>query len=141
MTPTFQASLISTFGECKLSVLCEDYQLTFVKTSMMSIFQYIFSVFREKICCGTIFVGPDSSIIIDKRLLIPCERRLRGGKCAALPSASQGRPQDSKAPAQGKTGQFSDNSSDSGYDESSNSSAELTSSRLQASAVPIQAPN
>ncbi|BET02212.1 family with sequence similarity 60, member A [Nesidiocoris tenuis] len=75
----------------------------------------------EKICCGTVFVGPGKSVIIDRRLLVPCEKRMRGGKCGTV--IAPGNP--SKAIVAGaKTGQFSDNSSDSGYDESSNSSAD-----------------
>ncbi|XP_014261428.1 SIN3-HDAC complex-associated factor [Cimex lectularius] len=69
---------------------------------------------REKICCGTIFVGPDGSIIVDPRFAIPCRRRRNGEKCEPLP------PPPVKA-----TKVFSDASSDSGYDESSNQSTEI----------------
>lgn len=93
----------------------------------------------EKICCGTIFVGPENAIIVDRRLLIPCERRMRGGKC--LPLASIGQPAEVVKPPAQKSGQFSDNSSDSGYDESSNSSAESNPSIARPAPVPIQAHN
>uniref|UniRef100_A0A023EX91 Uncharacterized protein n=1 Tax=Triatoma infestans TaxID=30076 RepID=A0A023EX91_TRIIF len=87
---------------------------------------------RQKICCGTIFVGPMGAVIVDPRLITPCRRRRAGLKCAPPP------------PPPMKAKDTSDTSSDSGYDESSNQSADtvrhhplLTSS----SVIPASASN
>lgn len=70
---------------------------------------------REKICCGTIFVGPNGAVILDPRFVKPCLSRSEGKRCLTAPLAAQTT----------KTKAFSDNSSDSGYDESSNQGAEI----------------
>jgi len=75
---------------------------------------------REKICCGTVFVAPNGALIVDPRFVKPCtvyrsENRKCLGPVVATPSPS----------SIAKTKGFSDNSSDSGYDESSNHSAEI----------------
>ncbi|KAG8278735.1 SIN3-HDAC complex-associated factor [Homalodisca vitripennis] len=60
---------------------------------------------REKVCCGVIFKGPQGQVIIDPRFMKPCMF-----KRAAPPPP----------PPTTITKVYSDNSSDSGYDESSN---------------------
>ncbi|KAL1130897.1 hypothetical protein AAG570_012138 [Ranatra chinensis] len=82
---------------------------------------------REKICCGTIFVGPRGAVIVDPRFVKPCRTRTEGKThCLSGPLKAQ------TAKAKG----FSDNSSDSGYDESSNQGSEL---RSQNHSLPIPA--
>lgn len=67
---------------------------------------------RQKICCGTVYAGPCGAVLVDVRLMKPtCPRRT---PCAPLSPPSTASSSKSKA--------FSDNSSDSGYDESSNHS-------------------
>ncbi|KAJ4429643.1 hypothetical protein ANN_21844 [Periplaneta americana] len=87
---------------------------------------------REKVCCGTIFKGPYGAIIVDPRFLKPC----RGCKSQqqekkAVTSGGLGHAAGDNAPnghddgSSGMKGSkltksYSDSSSDSGYDESSN---------------------
>uniref|UniRef100_A0A1B6DXC5 Uncharacterized protein n=1 Tax=Clastoptera arizonana TaxID=38151 RepID=A0A1B6DXC5_9HEMI len=59
---------------------------------------------REKVCCGIIFTGQKSEVIIDPRFLKQCSA------CRSQPAVA------SSTTTKG----FSDSSSDSGYDESSN---------------------
>ncbi|PSN38136.1 hypothetical protein C0J52_08228 [Blattella germanica] len=88
---------------------------------------------REKVCCGTIFKGPYGAIIVDPRFLKPC----RGCKIQQQEKTPIGTPgmghgaEDNTTNEDGKNGNsgmkgskltksYSDSSSDSGYDESSN---------------------
>ena len=69
--------------------------------------------FRQKICCGTVYVGPCGAVLVDVRLMkSTCPKRT---PCAPLSPPST-------ASSSSKSKAFSDNSSDSGYDESSNHS-------------------
>lgn len=95
------------------------------------------------ICCGTIFKGPYGEVIVEPSLFKPCigcitrqqrQRQANGLQCSAEDSSASASPVHSSASAspehnvdsvtetavskQSKT--FSDSSSDSGYDESSN---------------------
>lgn len=71
---------------------------------------------REKICCGIVFKGPNGELLLDPRFLKPCDARVQMCK---LRSSKIAKPQAEGAePAVTKS--YSDNSSDSGYDESSN---------------------
>ncbi|CAH0546544.1 unnamed protein product [Brassicogethes aeneus] len=83
---------------------------------------------RETICCGTIYRGLNNEIMLDSRLFKPCNSRLE--KCkrqmpepAALVVGKQ-QAQAAAAETDGiattTTKVYSDSSSDSGYDESSN---------------------
>ncbi|XP_043286657.1 SIN3-HDAC complex-associated factor [Venturia canescens] len=99
---------------------------------------------REVVCCGTIFKGPYGEVIIDPSLIKPClgcrtrqrlQREARENTLLESASTSPAHSSASSSPAHsvessssstgsevtkptGKT--FSDSSSDSGYDESSN---------------------
>jgi len=66
---------------------------------------------REKVCCGVIFKGPHGQVIVDPRFLKPCmyKRAHNHPHAAAAPTTEAS-----------STKVYSDNSSDSGYDESSN---------------------
>jgi hypothetical protein len=88
---------------------------------------------REIICCGTIFRGMCGEIMVDNRFLKPCSARLH--KCK-LPSS------EVKAEAEiGETNVtklFSDSSSDSGYDESSNQGTIIGDSAFKKEQVSIE---
>lgn len=75
----------------------------------------LFCINREKICCGEVFKGPNGELLLDPRLLKPCTARLQICKLQTA---------ESKVSADGNettiSKGFSDSSSDSGYDESSN---------------------
>lgn len=81
----------------------------------------------EKVCCGTIFKGPNSEVLIDPRFLKPCEARL-AKNCKNL-ADSQTEEKTSVDQSNSKT--YSDSSSDSGYDESSNPAADKDSSTFK----------
>ncbi|XP_044268946.1 SIN3-HDAC complex-associated factor [Tribolium madens] len=66
---------------------------------------------RETICCGTIFKGMCGEVIVDNRFLKACSARMR---CKLATHEVKTEPEV------GVTKMFSDSSSDSGYDESSN---------------------
>ncbi|PNF26997.1 Protein FAM60A [Cryptotermes secundus] len=87
---------------------------------------------REKVCCGIIFKGPYGAVIVDPRFLKPCRGcKNQQQEKAALMSSGMGnssgdstasgrenRSSDMKGIKLAKS--YSDSSSDSGYDESSN---------------------
>lgn len=66
---------------------------------------------REKVCCGVIFKGPNGEVIVDPRFMKPCMFK-RKAPVSAPVTVSVPKPSMTKV--------YSDNSSDSGYDESSN---------------------
>lgn len=70
---------------------------------------------REKICCGEVFKGPHGELLLDPRFLKPCTARLQVCK---LQSPESKVSTDGNETTISKA--FSDSSSDSGYDESSN---------------------
>lgn len=72
---------------------------------------------REIICCGTIYRGRCGEILSDPRFLRPCKAMLKNSKQhKAVKIDNQDSPSSIVTPSKS----FSDNSSDSGYDESSN---------------------
>lgn len=76
----------------------------------MTIFLY-----RETICCGTIFRGQNDEVMVDHTYIKPCLGRIAMCKAKAL---AQSTP---SAIREGPTkGVYSDSSSDSGYDDWSN---------------------
>jgi hypothetical protein len=89
-------------------------------------------LFREKVCCGTIFKGPYGAVIVDPRFLKPCRGcKNQQQEKATVTSAGQGPGtgdgaaggrEDSSSGMKGSklAKSYSDSSSDSGYDESSN---------------------
>lgn len=77
------------------------------------IFAAVFAfAFRENLCCGVVFRGPNREILIDPRFFKPCRARLAMCKLQASATA--------KVESDGTSKVYSDSSSDSGYDESSN---------------------
>ncbi|CAG9862334.1 unnamed protein product [Phyllotreta striolata] len=72
---------------------------------------------KETICCGTVFKGLYNEIMIDPRFMKPCRYRASAG-CKLGPS-STGKPEAEQCES-GSSKAYSDSSSDSGYDESSN---------------------
>lgn len=64
---------------------------------------------REKVCCGIIFKGPHGEVIVDPRFLKPCSVAHQDHKQRTSPKGGEK-----------TTKVYSDASSDSGYDESSN---------------------
>lgn len=100
--------------------------------------------YRETICCGTIFKGPYGEVMIDPTLIKPCigcvanqQRQRQVNQVSSSPShssasASPAHSSASASPAHSVDSaaestvpkpvskSFSDSSSDSGYDESSN---------------------
>lgn len=81
----------------------------------MRLYNYNFFVNREKICCGVIFKGSNGELLLDPRFLKPCTARLQ--VCKLRSTEIKGSTEASEtATSKG----FSDSSSDSGYDESSN---------------------
>ncbi|XP_021915286.1 protein FAM60A isoform X2 [Zootermopsis nevadensis] len=84
---------------------------------------------REKVCCGTIFKGPYGAIVIDPRFLKPCHGcKTNQQEKTALAVAGMGHSNGDNTPEDSSSGikdsklakTYSDSSSDSGYDESSN---------------------
>lgn len=71
----------------------------------------------EKICCGTIFKGPNGQILVDSRFLKPCNARVNSS-CKTVPQTDKVVDIDIAESTSSKL--YSDSSSDSGYDESSN---------------------
>ncbi|XP_049962379.1 SIN3-HDAC complex-associated factor [Schistocerca serialis cubense] len=95
---------------------------------------------REKVCCGTIFKGPYGEVIVDPRFLKPChgckpKQRAEVQSVAGKEPGSSGAPECSKNTGGPNklTKSYSDSSSDSGYDESSNQGPEAVRSRRTAS--------
>ncbi|XP_067012875.2 SIN3-HDAC complex-associated factor isoform X2 [Anabrus simplex] len=84
---------------------------------------------REKVCCGTIFKGPYGEVIVDPRFLKPCRGCSSSktvqdrGTATADPSTSGAVSNSGSSPSK-LTKTYSDSSSDSGYDESSNQGLE-----------------
>lgn len=78
----------------------------------------------EKVCCGTIFKGPNDEVLIDPRFLKPCAARL-ANLCKNPTEAST---EEKTAVEQSSSKLYSDSSSDSGYDESSNPGVEKENS-------------
>ncbi|XP_025836912.1 SIN3-HDAC complex-associated factor isoform X2 [Agrilus planipennis] len=75
---------------------------------------------KEKICCGVIFKAPNGEVLVDPRFLKPCSARL--AKCQKRrASLEKTELEINDAATKGKS--YSDTSSDSGYDESSNQGA------------------
>lgn len=81
---------------------------------------FFFFFFRETICCGTIFKGPNGEILVDTRFLKPCNARLQ--QLCKLGVNENVKPELEISEASISKG-YSDSSSDSGYDESSNQGA------------------
>lgn len=79
--------------------------------------------YREVVCCGTIYKGPNGEVLIDPRFLKPCKARLAAYK----PTSEAGRDEKSLSSDTSNKSDSSDSSSDSGYDESSNPGAEKES--------------
>ncbi|XP_076242397.1 uncharacterized protein LOC143184215 isoform X2 [Calliopsis andreniformis] len=99
---------------------------------------------REVICCGTIFKGPYGEVIVDPSLIKPCigciarqqrQQQTNALSCSPVHSSASASPVHSSASAspahsvesgteatvsKQTSKMFSDSSSDSGYDESSN---------------------
>ncbi|XP_057652796.1 SIN3-HDAC complex-associated factor isoform X2 [Diorhabda carinulata] len=71
---------------------------------------------KEEICCGVIFRGRYNEIMVDPAYLKPCLSRLNRCKLGS----SNNKPENEQCDTTTSTKAFSDNSSDSGYDESSN---------------------
>ncbi|CAH1372406.1 unnamed protein product [Tenebrio molitor] len=88
---------------------------------------------REIICCGTIFRGMCGEIMVDNRFLKPCSARLH--KCK-LPSSEV--KADAEIGETNVTKLFSDSSSDSGYDESSNQGTIIGDSAFKKEQVSIE---
>lgn len=84
---------------------------------MFSIFILNCTIYREKICCGIIFKGPNGELLLDSRFLKPCDARLQMCKLRSSNNAAKAQT-DGTEPVVTKG--YNDNSSDSGYDESSN---------------------
>lgn len=105
-----------------------------------------FVFYSEKVCCGIIFKGLHGEVIVDPRFITPCKNSKRRNQQAPVDVDLNDKP-SSLAPMDssithtssiispsargiqssviqtqvvGKTKAFSDTSSDSGYDESSN---------------------
>lgn len=79
-------------------------------------------IFRKKVCCGTIFTGPHGMVMVDPRLLKPCQgcRESNPPRPASLSPAQN---LEFKSRQTKKDKSYSDSSSDSGYDDSSNPGA------------------
>lgn len=88
---------------------------------------------REKICCGTIFRGLCGEMIVDRRFLKACSARL--DKCK-LPSTEV--KVEAEIAENNTTKLFSDSSSDSGYDESSNQGTTVADSAFKKEQVSIE---
>lgn len=74
--------------------------------------------YRETICCGRIFRGRFNEIMVDPRYLKPCRNRLAFCKLGLnKPETEMSDTSSNKL--------YSDSSSDSGYDESSNQGVTL----------------
>lgn len=73
-------------------------------------------IYREKICCGIIFKGPNGEVLIDERFFKPCDARMQLCKLRSS-NAVKGQTGGTEPTV---TKGYNDNSSDSGYDESSN---------------------
>ncbi|KAK5642428.1 hypothetical protein RI129_008595 [Pyrocoelia pectoralis] len=73
---------------------------------------------QENVCCGIVFRGPNNELLVDTRFLKPCNARLANMKHGYSSSKVSGEIVDTLLPKN-----YSDNSSDSGYDESSNPGA------------------
>lgn len=78
--------------------------------------------YSETVCCGTIFKGPNGEVLIDPRFLKPCQARL--AKCKQLSPGASPVHEKTSSVDQSNSKTYSDSSSDSGYDESSNQGAE-----------------
>lgn len=88
---------------------------------------------RESICCGTVFKGLDGELMLDYRFLKPCTARLDMCKL----SANKPKPEKEVNESTG-TKLFSDSSSDSGYDESSNQGTIIADSAFKKEQVSIE---
>ncbi|XP_054275844.1 SIN3-HDAC complex-associated factor-like [Macrosteles quadrilineatus] len=77
---------------------------------------------REKVCCGVIFKGPHGQVIVDPRFLKPCVyKRAHAHTHVAAPTTTATNTTAAVATTDASSTKiYSDNSSDSGYDESSN---------------------
>ncbi|KAG5888103.1 hypothetical protein JTB14_021900 [Gonioctena quinquepunctata] len=70
---------------------------------------------RETVCCGMVFIGQFNEIMIDPRFIKPCRSRLASCKLESDAKKPLTEINDNTA-----SKVYSDSSSDSGYDESSN---------------------
>jgi len=112
--------------------VCDHTMCTVIRLVMCVILHPKFVLFREKVCCGTIFKGPYGAVIVDPRFLKPCRGcKNQQQEKAAVASAGMGPGtgdgaaggcEDSSSGMKGSklSKSYSDSSSDSGYDESSN---------------------
>ncbi|KAB0796641.1 hypothetical protein PPYR_10702 [Photinus pyralis] len=75
---------------------------------------------QESVCCGIVFRGPNNELLVDARFLKPCNARLASMKQHGYNSVkATGVIADTSSIPKN----YSDNSSDSGYDECSNPGA------------------
>ncbi|KAK9891466.1 hypothetical protein WA026_014698 [Henosepilachna vigintioctopunctata] len=77
---------------------------------------------REVICCGTIYRGRCGEILSDPRSLTPCKAMLKNGQSQHKPTTASSSDAQVSVISATPSKSFSDSSSDSGYDESSNPS-------------------
>ncbi|XP_022191999.2 SIN3-HDAC complex-associated factor [Nilaparvata lugens] len=82
---------------------------------------------REKVCCGIIFKGRNGQVLIDSRFFKPCDHRDATSSPPSVTTVvAPSHAPKATCPTTASSPPFSDTSSDSGYDESSNQS-EVTS--------------
>lgn len=74
---------------------------------------------QENVCCGIVFRGPNKELLVDTRFLKPCNARLASIKHRLNSVKVEGEIPDTSVMPKN----YSDNSSDSGYDECSNPGA------------------
>ncbi|KAL3283852.1 hypothetical protein HHI36_018021 [Cryptolaemus montrouzieri] len=96
---------------------------------------------KEVICCGTIYRGRCGEILSDPRFLRPCKAMQKNGQSQHKPTTTADDNQNSTIIPPSKS--FSDSSSDSGYDESSNLDNQNTSlfNKKQVSIEELNRPN
>ncbi|XP_044732808.1 SIN3-HDAC complex-associated factor [Chrysoperla carnea] len=81
---------------------------------------------REYVCCGTVFIGPTGELLVDPRFLKPCSSHRKGEQVnnetneTNSTSSAVRSPESALSKSTLTLKSFSDSSSDSGYDESSN---------------------
>lgn len=134
-TPSDDSAALSSVKQCNKSVSphrSEKGNKRRLSTPAISSFLDMSFWKREKVCCGTIFKGPYGAVIVDPRFLKPCRGcKNQQQEKATVTSAGQGPGtgdgaaggrEDSSSGMKGSklAKSYSDSSSDSGYDESSN---------------------
>jgi hypothetical protein len=134
-TPSDDSAALSTVKQCNKSASphrSEKGSKRRLSTPAISSFLDMSFWKREKVCCGTIFKGPYGAVIVDPRFLKPCRGcKNQQQEKAAVASAGMGPGtgdgaaggcEDSSSGMKGSklSKSYSDSSSDSGYDESSN---------------------